>query len=313
MPVHFRAPAADVAAAKAQTAATGDAVRNTTSSQAFEFVLFVEHDMNKILSVAAAICGFAVIAAGCASTPSGAAAAADTVADNTAAKADAAADAAAGAETAAPSDSAAGADTTKDVATVDAKKDVAPPKPTWGECTGPTDQACLQSCATGGCNAEIQGCLGDIPCKAVYDCISNCAKTPPVMPPQEATPVAQLANEATATYCQRVCFIQGGNVATAKLINFNSCIIGKCLDCDKVTPQLTGTCKAQCGAMVACTKEQAACGADTDCLDVAGCVAQCSDETCANDCAKAGKGKGAALYKNVYDCTGVHKDDCVAP
>ncbi len=133
------------------------------------------------------------------------------------------------------------------------------------------------------------------------------------MPPQDGTPVAQLPNEATPAYCTRVCFLQGGNLAAGKLTNFNTCIIGKCLDCDKVTPQLSTLCKAQCGAYAKCGNEIEACNKSEDCLKLSGCIAQCNDQPCAEACAKGASAAGADLYTKLAGCTNANKDMCVAP
>jgi len=278
--------------------------------------------MNRVLA-AAAIAAFSIATSACASS-GGSGYASGSTADT--AKTDAggggegvtadtatANDTASSADSTAGTDGSAAGDADKDSTAADVKKDTAAPPPTWGNCTGPSDAACLQSCATVGCSAEIQGCLGDSKCKAAYDCISGCQKTPPVMPPQDATPVEKLKGESDGAYCTRVCFLKAGNLTAAKLFNFNSCIFGKCLDCAKASPEIKDVCKAQCGAYAKCEKEQAACNGDNDCLEVAGCVGQCNDNACAAACAGSAKPGGVSLFSKLTECVQANKDLCVAP
>ena len=270
--------------------------------------------MKRFLTTVAALSS---LLAGCAAAPAGGAAAGTGTTDTAAA--DSADSAAAGADSATTADGGATADTgaaTTDIKTTDIKadvpKDVAPPAPTWGDCKQ-TDNQCVSGCAQAVCLSAIQACLGSPACNTAYECVSGCQKQPPVMPAQDATPIAQLPDESTPTYCTRVCLTKAGPVATAGLLGMNQCVIGKCLDCGLLAGDLANLCKQQCGASAKCEKEQEACGGDKDCQAFQGCVGLCNDQKCQTQCITEAKGNAAKLAEALAACTNANKDVCVAP
>lgn len=272
--------------------------------------------MKQIFALAVAV---GLVAAGC--TSSGGSTG-GTGGNTTTDTATTAADTGAKADTAGTADTAAAsADTapTTEIKTNPAdtsKPDTAKPPagPTYGDCAT-SDQSCIQACAQAECMPEVQGCLaGDPKCKSLFDCLVNCEKTPPVMPPQDATPLAQLPDEATPAYCERVCTTQAGAKPSFELSQFNGCIVGKCIDCTKMSGGEQNYCKQECGKFNKCKNELDACAKDADCIDVIYCVSQCSgDKNCANGCLAKAKGKGADLVTTYTTCVGTNADACKAP
>lgn len=201
-----------------------------------------------------------------------------------------------------------------DAGTKDAAKEVAaPPAPTWGECAE-SDQACWQDCLGNSCSDTLDACKGDKKCMKFITCVQGCAATKPVMPAQDATPVVQLADENTLTYCNRVCTIQGGPTVAVMNNDLNECVIGRCFDCTEVKSLSSTQCKQICGKVNQCEDETAACAADADCVLTLGCAILCNGEP---ECSKGCQDKAPpAALKSLMDldtCAKANAKACVAP
>ena len=208
------------------------------------------------------------------------------------------------------------ADTGKDAGKDTVKADVGPPTASWGTCTI-SDTACMQGCVPQACSDAGSACQADKKCTDLQTCFQNCGKTPIVMPPQDATPVAQLPGETTDTYCQRVCEIQGGPTALAEDQAYIECVIGMCLDC--ATSATDGipkaSCQASCGLENYCLDGYNACINDADCVNTYGCMLSCAsgDQACQTACQKAAPAPALALLKTWNDCETKYAKTCVAP
>ena len=204
-------------------------------------------------------------------------------------------------------------DTGKD-AGKDIKPDTGPAAATWGSCAL-NDTACLQSCVQSSCAAPGQACQNDPNCNTLQGCMSDCGKSPIVMPSQSGTPIPQNSGETQQNYCYRVCQAQAGASGVALDEAYIECVIGLCVDCATSANQniSQAQCQSSCGLENYCATPYNSCLQDSDCVSLYGCILTAADATAQNDCINASSTNAQSLFSALNTCLTDNKTSCVSP
>ncbi len=233
----------------------------------------------------------------------------ETKAAATVTDAGAIADTGAGTDTGAATDTGSAADTTgatdTGTATTDTGSAQADTTQPDDKCA-PTDQACLQTCGTKVCAAELTGCNSDKGCSGLITCLNGCTQGVPAPKPSTAV---TMPDGSMPTTCNDFCIAGAGKASYDKLSTMQLCVQGKCIksipgetsDCVPNTPSYN-TCVNTC-ATIKCIDEINTCNASKDCTGLLTCLGGCNgNQGCQQTCVANSTQAGTQEYQAAASC-----------
>jgi hypothetical protein len=159
----------------------------------------------------------------------------------------------------------------------------------------------------GSCSSQVAACQADSGCTTLSSCLKNCSDSACEQGCSSAAPQGSQTKlndilTCVCSTCSTQCASQCGGGTTGGGTNGATTGAttgggttgggGSCATCQQM----------QVGAGGACSSQVNACTADTKCNALVGCLNNCTDMACQQNCASTAGSSSLALYNAIVDC-----------